>query len=76
MGALEKKPKSGDKPPIFLLKKFPEQRLSGLFGKRKPKKRSIMPSSGLEIVIFSKTDQLQKVSPRSITKISILYPTL
>ena len=76
MGALEKKPKSGDKPPTFLFKKFPEQRLSGLFGKKKQKKRSIMPSSGLEIVIFSKTDQLQKVSPRSITKISIPYPTL
>ena len=76
MGALEKKPKSGDKPPIFLLKNSRNNVYPGFFKKKYKKKRSIMPSSGLEIVIFSKTDQLQKVSPRSITKISIPYPTL
>jgi len=38
MGALEKKPKSGDKPPTFLFKKFRNNVYPG-FMEKKPKKK-------------------------------------
>ena len=61
MGALEKKPKSGDKPPTFLFKKFPEQRLSGLFGKKKTTKNDqLCPLQGLRLSFFQKPTNFKR----------------